>query len=178
MSSILTVLKKESVMNSYEQLKTEVVRRNDFSSEFNSVKRIIRWNRFSIAIENEQGDYRKWVDPQGKSGKTFMNFPYGFIISQLRGHDGDSIDVYIGPDKNSAYVFVVTQLDPKTGQYDEDKVMLGFTTAKQAVAAYQSQYNSPKFFGGVSTYWIDDFEHRVTRKCKSIGYERGGCYES
>ena len=47
--------------------------------------------------------------------------------------------------------------------YDEDKVMLGFDSKDDAVAAYLRQYDSKRFLGPVSTYTIDEFKAALKR---------------
>ena len=46
---------------------------------------------------------------------------YGYI-RLTRGADGDHLDVYIGPDGETGRIFVLNQLDPRTGEFDEHKV--------------------------------------------------------
>lgn len=50
-----------------------------------------------------------------------------------------------------------------TKYYDEDKVMLGFDSKDDAVAAYLRQYDSKRFLGPVSTYTIDEFKAALKR---------------
>jgi len=119
-----------------------------------------------ISIENRKGSKRYWYDPlKDEEGETKMNYAYGYIRS-TEGADGDSIDVYIGDNKESTDVFVVHQNNPKTGDFDEDKVMLGFDTSADAKKAYLSQYDDPKFFGSITKMKIDDFQDKVTHKQK------------
>ncbi|KKL76549.1 hypothetical protein LCGC14_2043770 [marine sediment metagenome] len=119
-----------------------------------------------ISIENRKGSKRYWYDPlKDESGETKMNYAYGYIRS-TEGADGDSIDCYLGDNKESTKVFVVHQNNPKTGKFDEDKVMLGFDTEKEAKKAYLTQYDDPKFFGSITEMNIDDFQDKVTHKQK------------
>lgn len=119
-----------------------------------------------ISIENRKGSVRKWYDPmKDEHGETKMKYAYGYIRA-TKGNDGDSIDCYIGPNKESRKVFVVHQNNPKTGKYDEDKVMLGFDSAVQAKKAYLVHYDDPKFLGSIEEMSFDDFQNKVTRKQK------------
>jgi len=55
-----------------------------------------------------------------------MHFDYGEIDGEV-GADGDPLDVYLGPDPDAPFVYVVHQLKaPPFEVFDEDKVMLGF----------------------------------------------------
>jgi len=116
-----------------------------------------------ISIENRKGSYREGTDNNGKKWKTYMKYPYGYIRGTV-GKDKDHLDCYIGPNKNSEVVFVVHQNDPETSKYDEDKVMLGFDSGKQAKKAYLGQYDSPKFFGTMTTMSIDEFKEKIFSK--------------
>ena len=119
-----------------------------------------------ISIENKKGSYRHWHDPlKNENGKTLMRADYGYIRSTKTG-DGEGMDVYVGPNKKSKKVFVVDQQNPKNGKYDEQKVMLGYDSAKEAKAAYLQHYDDPAFFGGMAQWRIDDFQDHVQRKKK------------
>lgn len=76
----------------------------------------------------------------GKAWSVKMPAHYGHIRG-TEGADGDPIDVYIGPNPTSSKVFVVEQLDPESGQFDEHKVMLGFNDKESAQAAYQAAFS-------------------------------------
>ena len=121
-------------------------------------------NGLNISIENKKGSIRRGVDKDGHEWSVKMNYSYGRIRSSI-GADGDLLDVYIGPDKNSRRVFIVHQNDPTTGKYDEDKVMLFFPTPEDAKKAYLSQYDRPGFFGEMDETDIDTFkEHALSKK--------------
>ncbi|HUW48260.1 MAG TPA: hypothetical protein VMW36_05920, partial [Patescibacteria group bacterium] len=115
-----------------------------------------------VSIENKKGSVRKWYDPHGEeSGQTKMHFDYGYINGTC-GVDGDYVDVYIGPNKESKTVFVVHQMKkPDFKKYDEDKVMLGFDSAKEAKSAYLKQYNDPGFFGALDEIPMNAFKKKV-----------------
>ncbi len=116
----------------------------------------VDFHGINIGIENPKGSVRTGVDPDGNEWSIDMNFDYGFI-KNANAIDGDSLDAYIGDDKDSEKVFVVNQQDPVTGEFDEYKVMFGFDTRQKAVAGYLSQYDSPLFFGGITEETLDTF---------------------
>jgi hypothetical protein len=89
-----------------------------------------------------------------------MKWPYGYI-RRTEGTDGDHVDCYIGPNPEAKFAYVVHQNDPVTGKFDEDKVMLGFDSAKEAKAAYIGQYNRPGFFGSMAKMSMADFKAKV-----------------
>ncbi|NUQ80832.1 MAG: hypothetical protein HUU10_04405 [Bacteroidetes bacterium] len=116
-----------------------------------------------ISIENKKGTYREGADKDGHHWKVKMHHDYGYI-RRTEGTDGDQLDVYIGPDEDFSEVFVIHQNDPVTGKYDEDKVMLGFSSATEAKKAYQKQYDRPGFYGSMEIFDRERFEEMVRSK--------------
>lgn len=118
-----------------------------------------------ISVENAQGTTRQWHDPHGKeSGTTRMLYDYGYIRG-TKGTDGDHVDVYVGPTPESATVYIVTQMKkPDFSKVDEQKVMLGFESAKKAKAAYLAHYNDSRFFGSMKAMHINTFKKKVLAK--------------
>ena len=123
----------------------------------------MKFQGMQVSIENKKGSYRSGVSNDGHEWRNFMHYAYGYIRGTV-GPDGDHVDCYIGPDKKSPRVFVVHQNDPKTGKYDEDKVMLGFSSPEEAKKAYLGQYDSPKFFGSMEETDIETFKAKVFMK--------------
>ena len=124
-----------------------------------------------ISIENRKGSVRHWYDPmKNEHGTTKMKYPYGYI-RLTEGADGEHVDVYIGDDKTSRKVYIVRQQNPKTGAYDEDKVMLGFNNPKEAKEAYLMHYNDPRFFGSMDTFDMDTFKDHIKRKKGKVSRE-------
>lgn len=117
---------------------------------------------FEVVIENSAGSTRTWTDTDGTTGSTQMRYAYGYIKGAL-GADGDSIDVYLGPSPDAAWVYVVHQQSKATGfkAYDEDKVMLGFDSPNHARDAYLRQYDDERFIGGISVMSLPDFYAQV-----------------
>ena len=101
-----------------------------------------------IAIENRKGSVRSGVDKDGKPWRTEMKHPYGYIKG-TKGADGDEVDAYVGPKKDSTHAYVVHQHKADGTGYDEDKVMLGFGSLRAAKSGYLKHYNSPKFLGPI-----------------------------
>ncbi len=120
-----------------------------------------------IAIENRKGSVRKGKDGDGKEWRTKMKHPYGYIV-RTRGADDEPVDAYVGPDKDAPCAHVVHQKDKDTGAYDEDKVMLGFRSKKEAKEAFLKHYNSPKFLGPISTVPMDRLKELVASKRRLV----------
>ena len=92
-----------------------------------------------ISIENPKGSTRSGVSKEGKTWETRMKHHYGYIKGTV-GRDKDHIDTFVGKNPSSENVFVVNQVNPGTGKFDEHKVMLGFDTEEEAKQAYQANY--------------------------------------
>ena len=95
---------------------------------------------------------------------TRMNAHYGYVLGSV-GKDKEQIDVFLGPHANQASdhpVFIVDQVDPKTGKFDEHKVMIGYQTESKARAAYQSNYvRGWKGLGAISRLTFPEFREWV-----------------
>ena len=110
-----------------------------------------------IMIENDKGSVRKGVNEDGTPWETKMIYPYGYI-SRTKAHDNEHVDCYVGDNRDSNVVFIVHQVVPETGEYDEDKVMLGFDEAEEAKQAYLDHYDSPDFFGSMTEMTFEQFK--------------------
>jgi len=93
-----------------------------------------------ISIENPKGSVRSGIDRNGNKWSTKLNNHYGYI-KQTEGGDKEQVDVFLGSDLESEKVFVIDQIKPDTGQFDEHKVLLGFKDAKAAREGYLSNYD-------------------------------------
>lgn len=112
----------------------------------NYAKGHIKLLGLDIAIENPKGSTRSGTDPNGQPWEVTMPAAYGYV-KRSEGADGDQVDVYLGPDPKSRQVFVIDQIDSDTREFDEHKVMLGFTDQSDAVAAYDAAFADGK--GGI-----------------------------
>lgn len=123
----------------------------------NYKKKHIRINGFDIAIENKKNSYRSGVDKTGKSWKCKIYFDYGYIKG-TKGADGDHVDVFIGPNPKSEIIFIINQIDPNTKDFDEHKVMLGFSSEDEAKTAYLKNYEKNwKGLGSIISLTLDQF---------------------
>jgi hypothetical protein len=99
----------------------------------------IQLHGLDITVENPKGSTRSGTDETGKRWESTMQHHYGYIKGTV-GADGDHIDTFVGPHPNSDKVFVVDQVNPRTGAFDEHKVMLGFNSMDEARAGYLANY--------------------------------------
>jgi len=127
----------------------------------------VRLHGLDISIENPKGSTRKGKDQDGKEWSSEMKHHYG-DIKGTTGADGDSIDVFIGDNQESQKVFIVDQIDPKTGEFDEVKVMMGFDDANSAKSGYLSNYDKNwKGLGEITEASVEDFKAWTKRPRKS-----------
>jgi hypothetical protein len=120
-----------------------------------------------IAIENRKGSVRKGKDGDGNEWRTKMKAPYGYIVG-TKGADGEEVDAYVGPDRDAPKAHVVHQRDKETGAYDEDKVILGVKSKKEAKELFLQHYDSPKFLGPISVVTMDRLRELVAKKKKLV----------
>lgn len=105
----------------------------------NYKKGSVNLNGLTIRVENPLGSTRSGTDEEGNPWESTMTADYGYI-PRTEGADGDQVDVFIGNRPDSSRVFVVDQVNPKTGAFDEHKVMMGYPTIEAARAGYLSNY--------------------------------------
>jgi hypothetical protein len=106
----------------------------------NYKKAHINRDGMEISIENPAGSTRSGTDKTGKEWSQTMKSHYGYIRG-TKGYDKDHLDVFIKPDsKEGGTAFVVNQVEPSTGKFDEHKVVFGAKTEQEAKDIYLSNY--------------------------------------
>ena len=129
-----------------------------------------QWNGINVSVENKRGTYRSGIDKDGQPWRIKMTHDYG-RIPRTCGADGDAVDVFVGPIPDGDEVWVIRQVDPVSGKYDEDKVMMGFENEAAAKRAYLANFDSPRYFGGITPIGMGDFRSWIkdrTRHGKRI----------
>jgi hypothetical protein len=92
-----------------------------------------------VAIETPRGEYREGIDKDGKPWKSRVAHHYGFICKS-EAKDGDEVDCFVGPHPESQLVFIIDQVYPDTGKYNEAKCMIGFLSEEEAKRGYLASY--------------------------------------
>lgn len=99
---------------------------------------------YNFTVETPKGTTRSGKDEQGKSWSVTMHDTYGYILGKI-GVDGDHIDMFINDaadlDTFDGNVYVVDQVNPETGEFDEHKVMYGYLSEEAATEAYLANYS-------------------------------------
>ena len=127
----------------------------------NYVKGHVKIGGLDISVENPSGSTRSGTDADGKAWNTTMRDHYGYI-KRTTGADKDQVDAFIkggtAPD-HSGDVFVIDQVSPGTGKFDEHKAMIGYRNMMQAAAAYRAHYAKGwKGMGAITPMPIAEFK--------------------
>jgi phage-related protein (TIGR01555 family) len=132
-----------------------------------------QYGSLQIGIETRKGEIRS-----GNGWSVEMPADYGYIM-RTEGADGDRVDVFVGlfePTQLPAFVIEQYRLD---GRSDEHKVLIGFATMDQAIAAYDQSYSDgsgPERRGMVHQMafvdlrsWLKDHPMPITQSAADYG---------
>lgn len=127
-----------------------------------------RFAGLELSIEIPANGFRRGINQQGEKWEKKISHAYGYILG-TNSPDGEHLDCYIekNPDP-TAKVYVVHQLTPDGSRYDEDKVMLGFSSLAKARRAFKDNTFKPSLmYGGISEFDIDHFKVIAYQASKS-----------
>lgn len=124
----------------------------------------IRLAGMDISIENPAGSTRSGTDRHGKPWSVEMPGHYGYI-KRTEGADGDHLDVYVKPGTQSlgdgSRVYAVNQVDVRTRQFDEVKVILGADSLVDALSLYMRGFSDNlgrQRIGSVAEFSLPGFQ--------------------
>lgn len=126
----------------------------------NYAKGRVTFQGIPFVMENPVGSIRRGVDGDGKPWESKLPADYGYI-SRTEGADGDHVDVYIGPDHGSSRAWVIDQVDPKTGAFDEHKIVVGVPDWRAARDIYERAFSdgsAAKRLGHATPMSIDELK--------------------
>lgn len=127
---------------------------------------------YDFTVETPKGTTRSGKDEQGKPWSVTMHDTYGYILGKI-GVDGDHIDMFINDaadlDSFDGNVYVVDQVNPETGEFDEHKVMYGYPSEEAATEAYLANYSKGwKGLGKVTSVpkttfdkWLESSDRKI-----------------
>lgn len=127
---------------------------------------------YDYTVETPKGVTRSGKDEQGKPWSVTMHDTYGYILGKI-GVDGDHIDMFINDaadlDTFDGNVYVVDQVNPETGEFDEHKVIYGYPSEEAATKAYLANYSKGwKGLGKVTSVpkatfdkWLESSDHKT-----------------
>lgn len=150
----------------------------------------LKFHGLDMTIETPKGDIRKGPpDENGQpSWQAEMPGHYGYVKG-TKGADGDHVDMTLGENAKAMHdmpteqahkepVFVIDQIDPKTGKFDEHKAMVGYHTQAEAHAAYDKSFSDgsgPTRRGATNEMSFGDFKGWLDKgnTKKAISYKPG-----
>jgi hypothetical protein len=89
-----------------------------------------------VVIEQKRGQWRT-----GQGWRVKMAYDYGYF-QNIPGADGDSLDICIGPDPSSTWIYIFDQkhLPPRRG-FDEHKCFVGYSSMDDAIKAFNAGHD-------------------------------------
>ncbi len=132
----------EKLQNAIAETETEPTEAQKKAGNYK--KGHLSFGGYDFTVETPKGVTRSGKDEQGKPWSVTMHDTYGYILGKI-GVDGDHIDMFINDaadlDTFDGNVYVVDQVNPETGEFDEHKVMYGYPSEEAAAKAYLSNYS-------------------------------------
>ena len=162
-------VKRDDRREKREVLQVDLVPSEGQKETGNYRKAHIKRDGFDISLENPAGSQRSGTDKSGKKWSQKINHDYGYIRG-TKGADAfrtkggtDQVDAFIKPNsKEGGTVYIVNQVDPSSGKFDEHKAMMGFGSKEEARRAYLSNYEKGwKGLGSIYEIPMDEFKEWV-----------------
>ena len=127
--------------------------------EANNVQRgHATWNGLDITFETAAGGVRKGVRPDGTPFETTHPHAYGYFTGLPKAADGMSPDVIVGDHPGAPTVYVIDEIDRKTGKYRQPKTFVGFNDPKAVYQSYAGiSSKSTESVGGMRAFPAADF---------------------
>ena len=133
----------------------------------NYAKGHVDFQGIPVTIETAKGGVRE--GPKDAAGEPAWRntspAAYGYVKRTV-GADRENVDVYVGDHPESKYVFVVDQIDPATGRFDEHKAILGAASAVEARGIYNAGFSDgsgPRRMGNMVPMSVDAFKAWLKR---------------
>lgn len=127
------------------------MRAHNIRANDDPAREVTPWRGLDIAIEVRGGETRH---PGSEFEVTLPHEWVGYgYFENIDAPDGDSLDVIVGPmfyadDNGPDIAFVAEQLNAETGEFQQEKVLLGFTNEEAAQAAFLEMWPE-HMFGGI-----------------------------
>jgi len=115
-------------------------------------KKVVDFQGLKVHIDRPKGFKMEGVDDKGVPWTRIYSTDYGYLRGS-QGGDGDSLDVFVGPNKKSSRVFWARQVRPD-GSFDEYKVFLGYPDKASATKVYKEHIPS-KLLSGMFEVSLD-----------------------
>ena len=108
-----------------------------------------------IHLDRPEGFVQKLDTPEGPKERLYT-CDYGFVPG-TEDHDGEELDVFIGPNPEAETVYVIKQ-NKHDGTFDEHKCMLGFDNKEDAIEVY-GDHIPRKLIRSVEPMSFDDWQN-------------------
>ena len=136
------------------------------------VKEKITLHGIPISLEWREGETRKYFnhDPLKKKSTGTIDYnkkmkaDYGYVRGVMDA-DGEELDVYLGPNRDSTKVFVLEKLRSSDASFDENKIMLGYDSKEEAKKSYL-QHQGKDEMGKVREVTLERFKKEFSSKKK------------
>ena len=134
----------------------------DFLKGLNEAKLHSRlhFEGLDISVEVPAGGYRRGTNKKtGEAWAHKIPDSYGYIKG-THSPDGEHLDCYLRKNpKKGAKVYVMHQMTVDGSRFDEDKVMLGYSTKAEAIRAFKDVTFKPgTMYGGCTEFDMDHFQ--------------------
>lgn len=112
-----------------------------------------------IKITVPSGGIRKGKGPNNTTWEQTVSANYGYILN-TKSIDGKNLNCWVRLNpKPNAKVYVIHQMSLDGAKFDEDKVMLGFSSPTDAEKMFKKHALLPDVqFGGISDFDVDHFK--------------------
>lgn len=118
----------------------------------------VQLHGLDISIENPAGSLRKGVDDQGREWESPIVHHYGYIKGTV-GYDKDHVDLFLGPQAETAETAYVVDQKNRDGSFDEHKVVIGAQSEEDALDIYNANYEKGwDGAGAVTAMPLDQFK--------------------
>ena len=137
----------------------------EFELEFGCViHKVIPWNGLKFGVEYRPGDIRF----KGSKHERKLKSGYGHIRG-YKGNDKEALDCYLAPgffdgSPITKNMFLVEQLKADTGEFDEEKILIGYDSLDHAKECYLTEM-SPDHFGGIKPISLVEIDKYHKRHC-------------
>ena len=119
----------------------------------NYLKPEVKVGGMTVKIETPKDGVRRSKADAPQPWSVKMPAHYGYIKGS-KGADGDAVDVFVGPKGDNGRHWVINQINPETGKFDEHKIVTGVDSEDEAVALYKGSFSGDfgdRTYGSIST---------------------------
>lgn len=135
--------------------------KKDYTTTPDEVQKRLMFQGIPVQIERPKGFKKTWTYANSTKKPTSVVYKHDYgAIPGTKDYDGEELDVFMGPNKKSKKVFVVSkgQTHDKS-KFDEHKVLLGFSSMPQANKAMQRYLSET--MQGIREMDIKDFKKQI-----------------